>query len=67
MWVYPNPPHDRKAGPVPTRRILEIIIVVNLAMIPVVGLGRLWSAKALRETSPGSVSHGVGEIGSVIF
>lgn len=51
----------------PTRRILEVMVVVYLAMVPVAGLGRLWSAKTLRSTQPGSISHGAAEIGSVIF
>lgn len=51
----------------PTRRILELMVVVTLAMAPVVAMGKLWSAKALAETTPGSPSHGVAEVGAVIF
>lgn len=51
----------------PTRRTLELMVVVFLAMVPVAGMGRLWSAKTLRSTTPGSVGHGAAEIGSVIF
>lgn len=51
----------------PTRRILELVVVTGLLMEPIVGLARLWTTKALRETRPGSLSHGTAELGAVIF
>lgn len=51
----------------PTRRILELMVLVSLAIVPIAGMGRLWSAKTLAATNSGSISHGAAEIGSVIF
>lgn len=51
----------------PTRRTLELMVVVFLAMVPISGMGRLWSAKTLGSAQPGTVKHGAAEIGSVIF
>lgn len=50
----------------PTRRILELTVVSILLMKPVEGLVRLWATKALRETRPGSLSHGTAELSAVI-
>lgn len=50
----------------PTRRTLELIVVVAFALRPVFGMVRLWSHKTLATTPPGSVAHGAAEIGAVI-
>lgn len=50
----------------PTRRILELTIVVGIAMRPVFGLVRLWSRKTLDSAQPGSVAHGTAEILTVV-
>lgn len=50
----------------PTRRTLELAIVVVVAMRPVFGLVKLWSRKTLDNSTPGSVSHGVAEILTVV-
>lgn len=50
----------------PTRRILGLTITVSIAMRPVFGLVKLWSRKTLDNSQPGSVSHGVAEILTVV-
>lgn len=50
----------------PTRRILELTVVVSIAMRPVFGLVKLWSRKTLDNAQPGSVSHGVAEVLTVV-
>ena len=50
----------------PTRRTLELIVIAAIAIRPVFGLVRLWSHKTLATTPPGSVVHGVAEVGSVV-
>lgn len=50
----------------PTRRTLELAVVVVVAMRPVFGMVRLWSRKALDTGTPGSVSHGLAEILTVV-
>ena len=50
----------------PTRRTLELIVVTIIAIKPVFGLVRLWSAKTLASSSPGSPSHQVAEVTHII-
>lgn len=50
----------------PTRRILELTVVTVIAMRPVFGLVKLWSRKTLDNSQPGSVSHGVAEVLTVV-
>ena len=51
----------------PTRRTFELVVAVVLLSKPVFGMVKLWSVKTLGTTKPGTVLHGVAEIGSVIF
>jgi hypothetical protein len=51
----------------PSRRTLELIVIVVLALKPAEAMARLWSIKTLATTPQGSVIHGVAELGSVIF
>lgn len=51
---------------VPSRRILELTVVAIVAMRPVFGLVHLWARKTLDGSTPGSVSHGVAEILTVV-
>jgi hypothetical protein len=53
-------------GQLPTRRILEVTVVTVVAMRPVFGLVRLWSRKTLDSSTPGSISHGLAEILTVV-
>ena len=46
----------------PTRRIMELAIVVDLALMPVKGMARIWAHKTLGTTQPGSILHGLAEI-----
>jgi hypothetical protein len=46
----------------PTRRILELAVVVAIAMRPIFALGRLWATKAFMTSQPGSVMHGAAEV-----
>lgn len=50
----------------PSRRIFEVALVAAVLVHPVLGLGRLWAAKTLADTRPGSVMHGVAEIVTVL-
>lgn len=50
----------------PSRRILELIVVTTVAMRPVFGLVKLWSRKTLDSNAPGGVSHGLAEILTVV-
>lgn len=50
----------------PTRRILELMVVVAIAVRPAFGLAKLWATKAFATSQPGSVTHGTAEIVSVI-
>lgn len=49
----------------PTRRTFELVLVMSLAVRPVWGMVRLWSAKQLAQ-STGGVLHGVAEIATVL-
>jgi hypothetical protein len=51
----------------PTRRTLELVVIVVLALEPVKAMAKLWSIKTLATTPPGSVLHGAAELGSVIL
>lgn len=51
----------------PTRRTLELIVIVGIAIKPVFGMVKLWSIRTLATAPAGSVLHGAAEIGSVIF
>jgi hypothetical protein len=46
---------------VPTRRILELMIITGVLLHPVMGLARLWSMKTLATAPQGSVMHGLAE------
>jgi hypothetical protein len=50
----------------PTRRILELMVIVTIAMHPAFALGKLWATKAFATAQPGTVKHGAAEIVSVI-
>jgi len=50
----------------PTRRTLELIVVTVIAVKPVFGLIRLWSAKTLAQTPPSSVSHKAAEVAHIV-
>lgn len=50
----------------PTRRILELMVVVAIAVRPAFGLARLWATKTFQTSPPGTVKHGTAEIVSVI-
>lgn len=50
----------------PTRRIVEIVVVVDVLLWPVKGAARIWAHKTLGTTQPGSFMHGLAEIVSVM-
>lgn len=56
-----------RGGHVPSRRTLELVVITVLALQPVMAMAKLWAIRALAETQPGTVIHGVAEIGSVVF
>lgn len=51
----------------PTRRIMEMALVVAIFVRPAFGLVHLWAAKTLGEQQPGSLAHGVAEVVTVII
>lgn len=65
-WVMPSI-RQTEEGLVPTRRTLELVVITVLLVQPVFAMAKLWSIRALAQTSQGSVLHGVAELGSVIF
>lgn len=50
----------------PTRRILEVAVVVTLLMHPIMGLARMWAAKSMLAADSGTIRHGAAEIVAVI-
>lgn len=51
-----------EVDPVPTRRILELIVVTDVLLKPVFGTVRLWAHRTLGVSQPGSIRHGVAEV-----
>ena len=45
----------------PTRRIMELIIVTNVLFLPAKSTVRLWGKKQLAVRQPGTFMHGLGE------
>ena len=45
----------------PTRRTLELMVIVGVLLHPVMGLARLWAMKTLATSDPGSFAHGFAE------
>lgn len=50
----------------PTRRILELMVVVAIAVRPTFGMARLWAVKTFQTKPRGTVMHGVAEVVSVV-
>ena len=50
----------------PTRRTMELVVIVVLAMKPVTALAKLWAHKTLATNQPGGIAHGTAEIVTVI-
>jgi hypothetical protein len=51
----------------PTRRVMELIVIVNVLFWPAKGTVKLWCRKNLQQYEPGSVMHGIGEIGVTLL
>jgi hypothetical protein len=51
----------------PTRRIMEVVVVCVLLMRPAFGLVHVEMRKLLNEQSPGTILHGVAEVGVVVL
>jgi hypothetical protein len=47
---------------VPTRRIMELIVVTDVLLRPVFGTVRIWAHKKLGTSQPGGIIHGVAEV-----
>lgn len=45
----------------PTRRMLELMVITAVLVHPVMGLARLWAMKTLATAPPGSFLHGTAE------
>jgi len=50
----------------PTRRILELAIVVTVLMHPIMGIARIWAGKTMLTSQNGTVKHGTAEVIAVI-
>lgn len=50
----------------PTRRTLELAVIVVIAMKPVTALAKLWAHKTLATTNTG-LAHGAAEIVNVVM
>ncbi len=50
----------------PTRRILEMTVMVVALSRPVFGSMRLWAVKTMQNTTPGSAMHTVAEVVAVL-
>lgn len=50
----------------PTRRILEVIIVTGVLMRPAFGVLHLWGLKTLNTSPEDSFIHGVAEVVTVL-
>lgn len=46
----------------PTRRIMELVIVTNILFWPARSTVKLWGRKQLATHDPGDFMHGVGEV-----
>lgn len=46
----------------PTRRIMELVIITSVALQPIYGMARIWGHKTLGTSQPGSILHGLAEI-----
>lgn len=57
--VYPPLP---TGGPMPTRRIFELIVVTSILLWPAKGTVKLWGRKALAQYPQGHTIHGIGEV-----
>lgn len=44
---------------------MEVAVITAILLHPVMGMVRLWAAKTLGASPPGSVSHGVAEVVAV--
>lgn len=51
---------------VPTRRQMELMVIVSLAIRPAWGMVKLWTHKTLGSKPPGSFLHGVAEVTAVL-
>lgn len=49
----------------PTRRVMELTVIVVLALKPVTSLAKLWAHKTLASTQPGGIAHGTASIVNV--
>jgi hypothetical protein len=49
------------------RRIFEMMIVVAALTKPVFGSTRLWAHKTFNATDPGSITHTIAEVVSILL
>jgi hypothetical protein len=51
----------------PNRRTFELMVVVGVLLHFPVGMVRLWAAKTFQDSAPGSPSHAVAEVATVVL
>jgi len=53
---------QRKERPVPTRRIMELVIITTVLIFPARATVRLWAKRQLGSQPEGTLLHGIGEV-----
>jgi hypothetical protein len=51
---------------VPTKRIMLLIVMVDVGFLLVVGASHVWAAKTLATSSDDSISHTVAEVVTLV-
>lgn len=46
----------------PTRRIMELVVITGFLMFPARSVVRLWGKRQLSAAPEGSLLHGIGEV-----
>jgi hypothetical protein len=52
----------QEGGPMPTRRIFELVIITGVLLFPARATVRLWAKRQLGSQPDGSLLHGIGEV-----
>ena len=46
----------------PTRRIMELIVITTVLLLPARATVRTWGKRQLGAAEPGSIMHGLGQV-----
>jgi hypothetical protein len=53
---------SRKGGLMPTRRIMELVVITTVLIFPARATVRLWAKRQLGSQPEGTLLHGIGEV-----